>query len=226
MMKKQSVVAALAFLGALCMTGSALAQIAGDAPSTNLAVTESTQIVTGWSVKKTLLGKAVYNDANQRIGTVADLIVSPDRSVSYVIVGAGGFAGAGRHDVAIPVSQVQDQAGKLVIAGATKDMLKSLPSFEYASDTDKRDHFVAAAERDIAKGKTTVADLETKTDAVSTDVKGKLDRQLTDLRVDVNAAETKLDEMKQATAARWKEFEAGVNAATARLRKAVRIAMG
>ena len=59
----------------------------------------------GWSVKKTLMGKTIYNDVGQKIGTVEDLIVSPERNVSYVIVGAGGLVGVGRHDVAIPVAQ-------------------------------------------------------------------------------------------------------------------------
>ena len=62
-----------------------------------------------------------------------DLIISPERDVSYVIVGAGGFICIGRHDVAIPVNQIKNQAGKLVMAGATKDMIKAMPQFTYAS---------------------------------------------------------------------------------------------
>jgi hypothetical protein len=42
----------------------------------------------------------------------------------------------------------------------------------------------------------------------------------------VKSAEAKLAEMKQATAVRWKEFEADVSAATARLRKATEKALG
>ena len=40
----------------------------------------------------------------------------------------------------------------------------------------------------------------------------------------LRAAEAKLTEMKQASAKRWKEFEAGVSAATARLRKSIETA--
>jgi hypothetical protein len=46
------------------------------------------------------------------------------------------------------------------------------------------------------------------------------------LQGDVKAAEAKLTEMKQATAARWREFEAGVSAAMARLRKSIEKATG
>jgi uncharacterized protein YrrD len=65
-----------------------------------------TQLAIGWSVKKTLLGKTIYNEVGEKVGKVDDLIISPERDVSYIIVGAGGFIGIGRHDVAIPVNQI------------------------------------------------------------------------------------------------------------------------
>lgn len=110
--------ATLTAVGALCITGSATAQVAGGTTTVDTSVTESTKLAMGWSVKKTLMGKTIYNDAGEKVGKVEDLIISPDKNVSYVIVGAGGFIGIGRHDVAIPVTQIQDKAGKLVMAGA------------------------------------------------------------------------------------------------------------
>jgi hypothetical protein len=157
---------------------------------------------------------------------VEDLIITPDRSVSYVIVGAGGFIGIGRHDVAIPVTQIQDKTGKLIMAGATKDMIKAMPQFTYADDTSKRDAFVAAADKDIAKGKAAVIGLEKKAGMSAADAKARIDLDITALQLDVKSAEAKLTEMKQATAVRWKEFEADVNAATARLRKSTDKAAG
>ena len=44
----------------------------------------------------------------------------------------GGFVGLGRHDVAIPASHLQVQDGKFVLPGATKEVIKSLPKFQYA----------------------------------------------------------------------------------------------
>ncbi len=35
----------------------------------------------GWSAKKTFLGKAVYNESKQKVGTITDLLVAPDTSV-------------------------------------------------------------------------------------------------------------------------------------------------
>lgn len=169
---------ALVYVGVLCSAGPVAAQVAGGTTTLGVSVVEATQLAMGWSVKKTLLGKTIYNDTGQKVGNVDDLIISPDKNVSYVIVGAGGFVGIGRHDVAIPVSQIQDQAGKLVMSGATKDTIKSMPEFTYATDTTKRDHFVAAADKDIAKGKAKITDLEKKAGAAATDAKAKIDGPL------------------------------------------------
>lgn len=218
--------ATLTVMAALCSAGPAAAQVAGGTTTVEASITESTTLAMGWSVKKTLMGKTIYNDAGQKVGKVEDLIISPDKNVSYVIVGAGGFVGIGRHDVAIPVTQIQDKAGKLVMAGATKDMVMGMPTFTYATDTTKRDAFVAAADKDIAQGKAAVARLEKKAGAAASDAKTKIDVDITALQADVKSAEAKLSEMRQATAVRWKEFEADVSAATARLRKSTEKALG
>ena len=99
-----------------------------------IAVAELRDVTTGWSAKRQVLGKTVYNDSGDGIGKVDDIIVAPDKAVSYAIIGAGGFLGVGRHDVAIPVGQLKQQSdGKFVLAGATKDALKAMPPFEYAN---------------------------------------------------------------------------------------------
>ena len=99
-----------------------------------VAVAELRDVTTGWSAKRQVLGKTIYNDSGDGIGKVDDIIVAPDKAVSYVIIGAGGFLGVGRHDVAIPVGQLKQQSdGKFVLAGATKDALKAMPPFEYAN---------------------------------------------------------------------------------------------
>ena len=86
----------------------------------------------GWSVKRTILNQAVYNEKNQRVGSVDDIIVSPDKALSDAIINAGGFLGLMKHNVAIPVSQFKLIDNKLVLPGATKDALKARPEFEYA----------------------------------------------------------------------------------------------
>src|SRR5262245_65788834 len=126
-------VAAFAFAG-LVVVGSAGrlgAQVAG---STTLAISveELKAVAIGWSAKKKILGKDVYNDNNEKIGVVDDLIITPDRSISYAIIGTGGFLGIAKHDVAIPVGRFKEDKGRIGRAGATKGALKAVPKFEYA----------------------------------------------------------------------------------------------
>jgi len=97
-----------------------------------VSYTELREVTTGWSARRQVLGQAVFNNKNEEIGKIDDVIIAPDKSVSYGIIGAGGFLGMGKHDVAIPVSQMKLIKGRLVLAGATKDVLMAMPVFEYA----------------------------------------------------------------------------------------------
>ena len=107
------------------------AQVAGTTVL-GVSVAEMREVALGWSVKHTILGQHVYNDKNERVGTVDDLIVTPDKALSYAIVNVGGFLGLAKHDVAIPVSLFKLVDKKLVLAGATKEALKASPEFQYA----------------------------------------------------------------------------------------------
>lgn len=97
-----------------------------------ITVNEIVVVAKGWSAKKQILGKKVYNDKKQKIGKVDDLIIAPDSAVSYAIIGAGGFLGIDRHDVAIPAKQFKIEKGKIILPGATKEAIKAMPKFEYA----------------------------------------------------------------------------------------------
>ena len=107
------------------------AQVAGST-LLGVSVAELQEVVKGRSVKRTVLGQPVYNDNNERVGSVDDIIITPDKAVSYAIIGTGGFLGLAKHDVAIPVSQFKLVDKKLVLPGATKEALKAIPEFQYA----------------------------------------------------------------------------------------------
>jgi len=92
---------------------------------------ELSEVANGWSVKRSILGQPVYNEKEERVGWVDDIIVTPDKAVSYAIVNAGGFLGLMKHNVAIPVSQFKLVHNKLVLPGATKNALKASPEFQY-----------------------------------------------------------------------------------------------
>src|SRR5215475_13431044 len=130
-MQQHLVMAVMASMMWALVGGTALGQVAG---STTLGVTVEEQkvLAVGWSAKKTILDKAVYNSSNEKIGEVEDLIITPEKAVSYAIVGVGGFLGMAQHNVAIPVGQLKLAGDKLMLPGATKEGLKALPQFEYA----------------------------------------------------------------------------------------------
>ncbi len=128
-MIRSSIIAGISVLLLLPIVSSA--QVAGST-LLGVAAAEMREVTYGWSAKRQVLGKSVYNDKNQVIGKIDDIIIAPDKAVSYAIIGAGGFLGVNRHDVAIPVSQIKLQDGKLVLPGASKQALEAQPNFEYA----------------------------------------------------------------------------------------------
>ena len=48
-------------------------------------------VTLGWSAKRQILGQPVFNDQNERVGSVEDVIVGGDKAVTYAIINAGGF---------------------------------------------------------------------------------------------------------------------------------------
>ena len=107
------------------------AQVAGST-LLGVSVAEMRDVSLGWSAKRQILGQPVFNDKDERVGSIDDIVIAPDKAVSYAIINAGGFTGLTKHDVAIPVSQLKLVDNKLVLAGATKEALKASSPFEYA----------------------------------------------------------------------------------------------
>jgi sporulation protein YlmC with PRC-barrel domain len=106
--------------------------VAGVQPvALGVTMDELVVVAKGWSAKKQLLGKQVLNDKNQKVGKIDDLIISQKDKVTYAIIGAGGFLGVDRHDVAIPMGQLKIDQGKIVLPGATKAAIKAMPKFKY-----------------------------------------------------------------------------------------------
>ena len=54
-----------------------------------------------------IVGTTVYNDRDERIGTVDDLIVGQDGRISEAVLSVGGFLGLGAKLVAVPYDQVR-----------------------------------------------------------------------------------------------------------------------
>jgi sporulation protein YlmC with PRC-barrel domain len=128
---KQTMLIAVLGLILAATVGNTVAQVAGKVNlGTSVEVTQA--IALGHRASK-LIGATVYNEQDEKVGTVDDLIVAPDRSLSYAVVSVGGFLGIGKRLVAIPVEQLRDEKSKVILPGATKEALKALPEFQYAA---------------------------------------------------------------------------------------------
>jgi hypothetical protein len=79
----------------------------------------------------------IYDPSDSKIGKIDDVLVSGSGQVSAVMVGVGGFLGAGEKDVAVPFSAVKQTTKNnktYLTMDTTKDALKSAPGFKYDSD--------------------------------------------------------------------------------------------
>ena len=122
---------AVAALTGLLTSPAAMSQVAGST-AIGVSVAEARAVAEGWSVERQILRKKGLGEDGKAVGSIGDLIISPENWVSYVILDVGGFLGVGRHVIAVPVTQLQITGDKIVLPGATKDALKALPQFEYA----------------------------------------------------------------------------------------------
>jgi sporulation protein YlmC with PRC-barrel domain len=95
------------------------------------SVPGSSKTVTDWYKQD------VYDPSNSKIGQIADVLVSSNGQVNALIVGVGGFLGAGEKDVAVPFDAIKptkkDNKTYLTM-DTTKDALKAAPGFKYDSD--------------------------------------------------------------------------------------------
>jgi sporulation protein YlmC with PRC-barrel domain len=115
--------------GLLVATGSAMA-----ATDLMTSIPSNSVTVTDWYKQD------VYDPQNNKIGQVMDVLVSPDGKVNSLIVGVGGFLGAGEKDVAVDFGAIKrttkDNSIYLTM-NTTKNDLKSAPGFTYDRQSTK-----------------------------------------------------------------------------------------
>ncbi|MGF9758278.1 PRC-barrel domain-containing protein [Microvirga sp. 0TCS3.31] len=120
---------ALALLGTTLIAAPALAQTNQPAGSTTPPPAGSTaapaQMGGGnwmtqeqpgqWRASK-LEGLDIYNQNNEKIGDISELLVDSSGKIQAVVVGVGGFLGMGERDVAIPFDQIKFVNEPLAVA--------------------------------------------------------------------------------------------------------------
>ena len=96
---------ATALLSTALMTGGASAQT--NTGNKDTASASATMHKEGeWRASK-LAGVDVYNEANEKIGDINDVILDKSGKADKVILGVGGFLGMGEHYVAVPFDKMK-----------------------------------------------------------------------------------------------------------------------
>ena len=81
-----------------------------------------------------LTGSAVYDQTDQKIGSIADLIVASDGRVTEVVIGVGSFVGAGDKNVAVKMADLKHGKDNRLVLNTTKDALKQMASYDLNFD--------------------------------------------------------------------------------------------
>ena len=81
-----------------------------------------------------VVGTSVYNDQNQSIGSVDDVLMNDnDHKAATVVLSVGGFLGMGSKLVSVPFDQLKFDNDKIVMPGATKASLEGMPEYHYTN---------------------------------------------------------------------------------------------
>jgi hypothetical protein len=115
---------------AATLSGPAFSQ---GAPQTiTLTKVDLQSLATGYRTSK-VVGSTVVNEANVKVGTIDDLIVTPSDRVPFAVLSVGGFLGVDAKYVVVPFNTLVVHDKQMLLPGATKDSLKSLPEFKYSN---------------------------------------------------------------------------------------------
>jgi hypothetical protein len=130
MIKKSMILASAAIIGIAVLSGGARAQ--GTPQTIELVKVDVQKLAAGYRASK-VIGSSVLNDANETIGTIDDLLVSRDGKQPYAVLSVGGFLGMGTRLVVVPYDTLRFAGNKVTLPGGTKEGLKMLPEFKYAT---------------------------------------------------------------------------------------------
>src|SRR6266436_5779860 len=88
---------------------------AATAPAASTTASTSAQ----WRASK-LVGVNVYNDQDEKLGSISEILLDKSGKVDGVIVGVGGFLGMGSHDIKVEMSKLKfvDEPVRTSAAGA------------------------------------------------------------------------------------------------------------
>lgn len=103
----KTVTAALAGTALLATIASAQTPTTtGDRANTPSNTISSSALQGDWRASK-IVGLSVYNDNNENLGSINDLIMDKSGNIKAAVLGVGGFLGMGTHLVAVPLDKIK-----------------------------------------------------------------------------------------------------------------------
>jgi sporulation protein YlmC with PRC-barrel domain len=93
-------------LAAALLSSTALAQTSTAPRAPAATSTEVSTMANHWRASK-LIGVNVYNEQNEKLGGISEVILDPSGKVTGYVVGVGGFLGMGEHDILVEPSKIK-----------------------------------------------------------------------------------------------------------------------
>src|SRR5262245_63271222 len=94
---------------ALAQSPSTSSDTTKNSPTTTMSDTSSmapSSFQGNWRASK-LVGLSVYNEKNESVGSINDMLTDKNGKIVAVVIGVGGFLGVGEHLVAVPFEKVK-----------------------------------------------------------------------------------------------------------------------
>ena len=82
------------------------ASAANPAPASTVTTTAPRAQSNLWRSSK-LIGLNVYNDKNEKLGDINEILLDKSGKVEGVVIGVGGFLGMGQHDIKVEMSKLK-----------------------------------------------------------------------------------------------------------------------
>lgn len=126
-------------IATLVATGGIYAQTAPTAPTMPTEQAAPQVIHADGYLASGIIGQTVYSSAGddaQNIGSISDIVLSPEGEAEAVVIGVGGFLGIGKKDVAIEYGLVQwteRDGNRYLVVETTREALEALPTFDVAA---------------------------------------------------------------------------------------------
>src|SRR5438445_5657279 len=103
--------------GSVLLAGAVVAQTPTATSDKTTAASEQ-QFKGDWRASK-VVGLRVYNESNENVGSINDLLMDKSGNIKAAVIGVGGFLGMGEHLVAVTFDKIKFSDQPVAYTGAS-----------------------------------------------------------------------------------------------------------